>query len=124
MNDFMIAGGTIETREFNSPQELAGLSQKVIINCTGYGARQLWSDESIVPVRGQIAWLIPQEGVHYGLNYKSLNVLARRDGIVIQPAPGGEDFGWNDTNEQPDRAAAEAGVLELQELYDRMAKLQ
>jgi hypothetical protein len=62
--------------------------------------------------------------VHYGLNYKSLNVLARRDGIVIQPAPGGEDFGWNDTNEQPDRAAAEAGVLELQELYDRMAKLQ
>lgn len=124
MNDFMIAGGTIETREFNSPQELAGLSQKVIINCTGYGARQLWSDESIVPVRGQIAWLIPQEGVHYGLNYKSLNVLARRDGIVIQPAPGGEDFGWNDTNEQPDRAAAAAGVLELQELYDRMAKMQ
>jgi hypothetical protein len=62
--------------------------------------------------------------VHYGLNYKSLNVLARRDGIVIQPAPGGEDFGWNDTNEQPDRAAAAAGVLELQELYDRMAKMQ
>jgi D-amino-acid oxidase len=120
MNDFMIAGGVIETREFHSPQEVASLPQMVIINCTGYGARQLWADESIVPVRGQIAWLIPQEGVNYGLNYKDLNVLARRDGIVIQPNPHGEDTGWNDTNEEPDRVEAEDGVLTLQELYSRM----
>ena len=76
MTDFLIAGGTIETREFHSPQELTALPQRAIINCTGYAARQLWSDESIVPVRGQIAWLIPQEGVIYGLNYKGLGVLA------------------------------------------------
>ena len=122
MNDFMIAGGVIETREFQSPQDLASLSQPVIINCPGYGARQLWSDESIVPVRGQIAWLIPQEGVHYGLNYKGVNVLARRDGIVVQPYHSDEE-GWNDDNEQPDRAAAVAGVEVLQELYRRMEKM-
>src|SRR6478752_9413914 len=81
INDFLIAGGVIETREFHSPQEVASVVQPVIINCTGYGARQLWSDESIVPVRGQIAWLIPQEGVNYGLNYKGVYVLGRRDGI-------------------------------------------
>ncbi|MBS1798800.1 MAG: FAD-dependent oxidoreductase [Acidobacteria bacterium] len=120
MNDFLIAGGRIETREFHSPQEIAALTQPVIVNCTGYGARQLWSDESIVPIRGQIAWLIPQEGVHYGLFYKGVYVLARRDGIVVQPGTGGEDEGWNDTNEQPDRAAAVAGVQVLQELYSRM----
>lgn len=124
MNDFMIAGGVIETREFHSPQEIAALPQRVIINCTGYGARQLWADESIVPVRGQIAWLIPQEGVNYGLNYKDLSVLARRDGIVIQPNPQGEETGWNDMNEEPDRAAAEEGVRTLQELYSRMEKVQ
>jgi hypothetical protein len=62
--------------------------QRVIINCPGYGGRKLWSDESIVPVRGQIAWLIPQEDVHYSLLYKDLNVVARRDGIVVQPIPG------------------------------------
>jgi D-amino-acid oxidase len=122
MNDFMIAGGAIETREFQSPQDLASLAQPVIINCTGYGARQLWSDESIIPVRGQIAWLIPQEGVHYGLSYKGVNVLARRDGIVVQPFRS-EDEGWNDTNEQPDRAAAVAGVEVIQELYSRMEKM-
>jgi glycine/D-amino acid oxidase-like deaminating enzyme len=121
LNDFLVAGGAIETREFHTPADLATLPQRVIINSTGYAARQLWSDESIVPVRGQIAWLIPQEGVNYGINYGSLNVLARRDGIVIQPSPGGEDFGWNDDNETPDRAAAEAGVRELQALYNRMS---
>jgi glycine/D-amino acid oxidase-like deaminating enzyme len=123
MNDFQIAGGRIETRDFHSPEEVAAVSEPVIINCTGYGARALWSDESVVPVRGQIAWLIPQDGVHYGLQYKGLNVLARRDGIVVQPYTSDEE-GWNDTNEQPDRAAAEAGVRVLEELYDRMEKMR
>jgi glycine/D-amino acid oxidase-like deaminating enzyme len=123
VNDFQIAGGRIETRDFHSPEEVAALSEPVIINCTGYGARALWSDESVVPVRGQIAWLIPQEGVHYGLQYKGLYVLARRDGIVVQPYKSDEE-GWNDTNEQPDRAAAEAGVRVLEELYDRMEKMR
>src|SRR5271155_637497 len=122
MNDFMIAGGIIETREFQSPQDMASLPQPGIINCPGYGARQLWSDESIIPIRGQIAWLIPQEGVHYGLSYKGVNVLARCDGIVVQPFHG-EDEGWNDTNEQPDKAAAVAGVEVIQELYSRMEKM-
>jgi D-amino-acid oxidase len=121
VEEFQIAGGRIEMREFHSPAELAGLSQSTILNCTGYGARSLWSDESIVPVRGQIAWLIPQEGVNYGIQYKNLSVLARRDGIVIQPIPKGDDTGWNDANELPDRAEAEGGVRTLQDLYARMA---
>ena len=124
MNDFLIAGGVFETREFNTPQELAALPQKVVINCPGYGGRKLWSDESIIPVRGQIAWLIPQEGAHYGVIYKDLNVVARRDGIVVQPIPGGDDFGFGDDNETPDRQAAEAGVLQLKELFDRMAAMR
>jgi D-amino-acid oxidase len=120
MNDFFVAGGTIETREFHAPQDMATLPQPVIVNCTGYGARQLWSDESIIPVRGQIAWLIPQEGVNYGITYGNLNVLGRRDGIVVQPSPQGDETGWNDSNEQPDRAEAEAGVRDLLALYARM----
>ena len=123
MFDFLLAGGTIETRDFHTPQELTALPQPVIINCTGYAARQLWSDESITPVRGQIAWLIPQEGVTYGLNYNGLNVLARRDGIVMMLNKPGEDAGWNDSTEVPDHAVAEEAVGILQELYGRMAKM-
>lgn len=121
LSDFLIYGGKIETREFHSPQELTELPQKVIVNCPGYGGRALWSDESITPVRGQIAWLIPQEDAIYGLTYKGLSVLSRRDGIVLQYNGGGEDTGWNDTNETPDRADAEKSVAILAELYSRMA---
>jgi len=122
LSDFLIYGGKIETREFHSPQELTTLPQKVIVNCPGYGGRALWGDESIVPVRGQIAWLIPQEDAIYGLSYKGLSVLSRRDGIVMQYSGGqGEEQGWNDTNETPDRANAEESVGVLAELYSRMA---
>ncbi len=120
IEEFQLAGGRIETRAFAAPADLSALSQKLIVNCTGYGARALWRDDSIIPVRGQIAWLIPQPGVNYGIYYHELGVLARRDGIVIQPSPQGDDTGWNDDNEAPDRAEAESGVRALQALYNRI----
>jgi glycine/D-amino acid oxidase-like deaminating enzyme len=124
MNDFLIAGGRIELAEFHAPADLAPLPQKVVINCTGYGARALWSDESIVPVRGQIGWLIPQEGVHYGLYYKDIGVLARRDGIVVQGNILDDMYGYNNADETPNRAEAEAALQPLIELYNRMAAMR
>jgi D-amino-acid oxidase len=122
VNDFLIEGGRIENTEFHSPSELTSLRQKVIVNATGYGARALWKDESIVPVRGQIAWLIPQADANYGVNYKNLLILARRDGIVVQDIGGRGDMeGYNDSNETPDRAAAESSVQVAAELFSRMA---
>jgi glycine/D-amino acid oxidase-like deaminating enzyme len=121
MTDFLIAGGKIETTGFHAPSELSGLPQKVVINATGYGARALWKDESITPVRGQIAWLIPQPDVNYGLNFGNLNILARRDGIVVQSSEQGEASGWNDENETPDRGEAERAVQALAALYSRMS---
>lgn len=115
--DFLIAGGRIVPMTFHSPSDLARLKEKVIINCTGYGARALWSDESIVPVRGQIAWLIPQPGAQYGVYYGTLSMLARRDGIVVQETGADEWFGYNDANEEPDRAAAEASVATLAQFW-------
>jgi D-amino-acid oxidase len=120
MTDFLIAGGKIETMEFHSPQELSALPQKAIINCTGYGARALWKDESIIPVRGQIAWLIPQPEVNYGLYFGDLGVLGRRDGIVVQSNELGEATGWKDDNETPDRGEAVRAVQELAAMYARM----
>jgi D-amino-acid oxidase len=120
VNDFLVEGGKIEHTEFHTPSELSGLPQKVVINATGYGARALWKDESIVPVRGQIAWLIPQPEVSYGVQYKNVYILARRDGIVVQDGGIGEMEGYNDDNEQPDRAAAESAIRVAAELYARM----
>jgi D-amino-acid oxidase len=121
VTDFLIEGGKIEPVEFHSPSELSALPQKVIINCTGYGARALWKDESVIPVRGQIAWLIPQPEVNYGFYYSSLNVLGRRDGIVVQASEQGEASGWRDENETPDRGEAVRAVQKLAAMYARMA---
>jgi D-amino-acid oxidase len=120
VNDFLIEGGRIENTEFHSPSELSRITEKVVINATGYGARALWKDESIVPVRGQIAWLLPQAEVNYGVAYKGINVIARRDGIVVQDTGIGDMEGYRDENEQPDRAAADSAVRVVSDLYGRM----
>jgi hypothetical protein len=120
LTDFLMDGGRIETMEFHTPADLGRLPQKTVINATGYGARALWKDESIVPVRGQIAWLIPQPDVNYGVIYKNVFILARRDGIVVQDGGKGEMEGYNDPTEVPDRAAAEASVGVAAELFGRM----
>jgi hypothetical protein len=118
VSDFLAAGGTIETRVFEKPGDLARLREKTIVNCTGFGARALFGDESVVPVRGQLMRLIPQPEVTYGLNYDwRFYMLPRRDGILLQSqAPG--DFGNADTT--PDRAAAERTVAELADLNERI----
>jgi D-amino-acid oxidase len=121
MNDFYIAGGKLETMEFHQPSDFVNIPQKSIIHCTGYGAKALFNDASVTPVRGQIGWLIPQPEVNYGFYYKNLNMLSRRDGIVMQLSEQGEASGWNDTNENPDRGEAERAVQVLADLYARMS---
>jgi glycine/D-amino acid oxidase-like deaminating enzyme len=115
--DFLAAGGRFVPAEFHHPSDLARIRQKVIINCTGYGARALFDDTSVIPVRGQIAWLIPQPGVTYGVYHSHVSVLARRDGIVVQPLGADDYFGYDDANEQPDYPAAYAGVEAVAALF-------
>jgi len=118
VQDFLLAGGVIETREFDSPSDLAKLKEKTLINATGYGARALWGDESIVPVRGQLLRLIPQPEITYGLFYNAtLTMVPRRDGIVLQTQKP-DDFGNADAT--VDRAQAEAVVAMMAELNGRM----
>ena len=119
MSDFFAAGGKFERAEFHSPAELTTLREKVVINCPGYGGRELWKDETITPVRGQIGWLIPQPELTYGVFYRDVNVLPRRDGIVVQALEGGDLKGYGDTNETPDRAESERAVAAIAELYSR-----
>jgi D-amino-acid oxidase len=117
LNDFFIAGGQFRRVEFQAPAQIAGLGKKVVINCTGYGARALWRDDTLTPVRGQIARLIPQPDVRYGLTYRQIIAVPRRDGIVVQSFEGGDMKGYGDTNEAPDRAEAEQAVTTLAELF-------
>jgi D-amino-acid oxidase len=120
MTDFRLAGGKIVMREFHDPAEFGQLPQKVVINCTGYGARALMRDKSVVPVRGQIGWLIPQPEVNYGLFYNGVSLVSRTDGIVVQQLEGGDMRGYDDDHEVVDRAEADQAVGVIAELMRRM----
>ncbi len=116
MEDFRRAGGQVEVAGFSGPGELARLPEKTVVNATGYGARALFGDESVVPVRGQTARLVPQPEVDYGLTWRGhgLFMVPRRDGILVQ-SHASDDFGNPD--DRPDRATAEAAVAQLATLF-------
>ncbi len=117
MSDFLANGGKIEIAEFHAPAELAKLREKVLINATGYGARALFGDESVTPVRGQLARMIPQPEINYGLLYKGVSFLPRRDGLVFQVLGADDYYGFNDDTTVADRAEAELAVNTIAELY-------
>ena len=120
MSDFLLRGGKIVHAEFHAPSDIARLKERVVINCTGYGARALWKDESLIPVRGQIGWLVPQPEVNYALYYRQVSVIPRRDGIVVQDLAGGDMRGVGNDSELPDRAESEAAVEKIAELMTRL----
>jgi len=102
---------------FETPADLARLSEPVVVNCTGYGARALWKDETLIPFRGQIAWLAPQPEARYGLLYRGVHVLARPDGIAVQKTGDSDMYGMGENSETPDRAEAEAAVAAIAPLF-------
>ncbi|MFN3668318.1 MAG: FAD-dependent oxidoreductase [Brevundimonas sp.] len=114
---FLMEGGRIVQRTFHHPSELAELADPVVVNCTGYGARALFGDEGLVPVRGQIAWLTPQPEVTYGLYYRGISMVPRADGIVIQANGASQMVGYGVEDETPDRAEAEQALAALATLY-------
>ncbi len=116
--DFLMEGGHIETMTFNTPADLARLKQPVVVNCTGYGARALWKDETVTPVRGQITWLAPQPEVRYGLYYRHVNVLPRADGIVVQYGGTSDMWGYGSEDETPDMAEAQAAIATIAPLFE------
>ena len=122
ISDFLAGGGRIETREFHSPREFAGLRQKTLINATGYGARALFGDMSVTPVRGQLVRLIPQAQVRYGLLWQTYSMVPRRDGIVVQALGAEETEGFGDASTDPDRPAAEETVRALARVMAAMRR--
>ena len=83
MRDIHVAGGRIEVREFADPTAIAALPEKLVFNCTGLGARQLFGDQELQPVRGQLAILLPQPEVRYAFAGEAGYMFPRADGILL-----------------------------------------
>jgi glycine/D-amino acid oxidase-like deaminating enzyme len=115
LEDFRIAGGTVQRRSFEAPQAISELPEKLVFNCTGIGARALFNDEELRPVRGQLAVLLPQPEVRYAASGRWGYMFPRSDGILL----GGtfEEDVWETT---PEPAAISRIVSSHQRFFESL----
>lgn len=102
--DFRAHGGTVETRSFAEKSELEALGEPLIVNCTGIGAKALFGDPDLTPLKGQITLIKPQPAVTYAYldPVLDLYMFPRSDGMVLG---GSHEFGSWSTDVDPRRAA-------------------
>lgn len=112
LSEFFANGGQFVMRDFHGPAEFATLPQKVVIHSTGYAARDLWQDHTIIPVRGQTGWLVPQTEANYAVRYKNVLLLSKADGVaVMNNNPDlGDMLGVGDSMELAQPSDIEAGL--------------
>lgn len=114
---FMLRGGRMVRRAFPDRAAILALPERVIVNCMGFGAKAIWGDEALVPVRGQISWLVPQPEARYALYYDHVSAVSRRDGVIVQYTGPNDDFGYGDANEVVDPRETEHALATIARLF-------
>lgn len=83
MHDVVAFGGRIEVAEFKTRESLAELRENVLVNCTGLGSRELFGDQELTPIKGQLHILLPQPEIDYAYLGEVGYMFPRRDGILL-----------------------------------------
>jgi glycine/D-amino acid oxidase-like deaminating enzyme len=95
VRDFLLFGGRIVIRKFDTPRDLMTLREPIIMNCSGLGARDLFGDQELVPLKGQLSVLVPQPEVTYRTSggggrpqpetpgSLGIHMMPRSDGIIL-----------------------------------------
>jgi glycine/D-amino acid oxidase-like deaminating enzyme len=81
--DFLLRGGDIVVREMSDAGEIAALDDGVVFNCTGLGSRALFRDDEMIPIKGQLVFLLPQPEVDYITLAGDYYMFPRSDGILL-----------------------------------------
>jgi glycine/D-amino acid oxidase-like deaminating enzyme len=98
-------GGVLKRATFNGKADVFDLNETVLVNCLGLGAGKVMDDPLVVPVRGQLVILKPQE-LPWLLSHSGGYIFPRQDGVVLG---GTLERGVADRN--PDVQACQ-GILE------------
>ncbi len=83
MNEFKNAGGKILQKEVRSPDEFLS-EDTIIINCTGMGAKKLFNDDAMIPVKGQVVMMDVHLNIPIILDESEPTYMVqRKDGCII-----------------------------------------
>ena len=122
--DVILFGGKIVIRKFDAPRDLMTLGESLIVNCTALGSRELFGDQELTPVKGQLTFLVPQPEVDYIVSgvvrdvnggVQRVGTMPRSDGIALGRTA--ERGVWTlEPNEEAIQRTVEAHIA----LYDLM----
>lgn len=122
VSDVRAAGGRVVIRRFRARRDLAALEEPIVVNCTGLGARDLFGDRELTPLKGQLTLLMPQDEVDYSTFGSALpsaggfvHMSPRSDGIAL----GGTSV-EGDWSMEPDEEARRRIVEAHVDLFARM----
>jgi len=88
VRDFLLFGGRIVIRKFDTPRDLMSLAEPIVVNCTGLGSYTLFDDKELMPVKGQLTAMVPQPEVDYraagrAANGVNVSLNSRSDGLIV-----------------------------------------
>ncbi|MCA1563996.1 MAG: FAD-binding oxidoreductase [Acidobacteria bacterium] len=74
----------VVVRDFGSADQVRALEEPIVFNCSGLGAKAIFGDEELTPIKGQLTFLLPQPEVDYiTLPGGGLYMFPRSDGILL-----------------------------------------
>ncbi len=118
-DDFLLAGGHFVVRDFQRVDDVLSLPQRVVFNCTGLGAAELFEDEELKPAKGQLVFVPPDPAVDFA------SIATTRGLLYMFPRTGelvlGGSFEVGNWDRAPDPAITERIVEGHRELYAAMA---
>jgi D-amino-acid oxidase len=84
LTDFRVAGGALRIMRFEHVRQVQQLVEPIVFNCAGLGARALFDDHELIPIKGQLTVLLPQPEVNYiTVMEDDLYMFPRTDGILL-----------------------------------------
>jgi glycine/D-amino acid oxidase-like deaminating enzyme len=83
LDEFRLAGGRVVVGEIADRAALQALPEKLVFNCTGLGAKALFDDDALTPVKGQLTVLLPQPEVQYSVISGDFYMFSRSDGVLL-----------------------------------------
>lgn len=84
LDEIRWAGATVKVGQIADRRAIQQLPEKLVFNCTGLGAKALFEDEELVPLKGQLTFLLPQPEVQYAAcPPPDLYMFPRTDGILL-----------------------------------------
>ena len=119
--DDVVIGEELGSYEYLLTQEMLD-ALPIVVNCTGLGAKDIFGDDELVPLRGQLTSITPQPDVNYGTLGGAhastdfpIHMMPRSDGLIL----GGtsEQGEWSlDVNEEARQRIVDGHI----ELFDAM----